>query len=238
MENIKKMTTDGEAAVSKLATLSLPALQPPDKKYIVVEDKSEKRTMGFGDDYMRHAWAISKKMNDLDAQFKEGKITKSELAAKKKALDEEMLAPIKKQAEHMANAGKEGNPMLDSMIAKAKIGKTVQYGAISISVRDAEKGPAFRGMNCPAGEIFLAASLKLENTKSASTAYIVPDEEIWLNFGAGEPIKPENYKFETALDKGKPTEGYVFYKVPTDAKKFSLMFGKRKLPKTPVDFSL
>ena len=237
-EGIRKRISDGNAASSNLATLQLPAPQAPDKKYIVVEDKSEKRTMGFGDDYTRHVWGVSKKMNDLDAQFNLGKITKAELVAKKKALQEEMLAPVKKQIEHAANAGKEGAPMLDSMSAKAKIGKNIQYGAISIDVREVEMGPAFRGMKSPAGELFLAASLKLENTKSASTAYIVPDEEIWLGFGAGEPVKPENYKFETALDKGKPTEGYVFYKVPTDAKKFSLMFGKRKLPKTPVDFSL
>jgi len=128
--------------------------------------------------------------------------------------------------------------MVDALLAKTKIGKTVQYGNISIAVRDAEKGPEFMSRKAPAGSVFVAVSVKLENNKSASTAYIVPDEEMWLNYGAGEPIKPENYKFETALDKAKPTEGYVYYIVPKDAKKFSFLLGKRTLTKIPVDFSV
>ncbi|VVB58350.1 Uncharacterised protein [Candidatus Anstonella stagnisolia] len=232
---VAKMITDGDAARSELASLRLPSPAKPDAKYEVKEDKSERRVMGM-DDYMRNAWAVSKKQNEAEAQFRDGKISKAELASRLKSLHEEAIAPMKKATEHMQNAGKEGKPLLAAASAKAKIGKTVQYGAISIMVREAEIGPEFNMIKCPAGSLFVAVGLRLENTKSASTAYIVPDEEIWLNFGAGEPVNPENYKFETALEKGKPAEGYVWYKVPQGAKKFSIMLGKKKMPKLPVDF--
>jgi len=123
-------------------------------------------------------------------------------------------------------------------VANVKIGRSLQYGAISIEVRGAEKTPEFRALKSQPGFLFLVIDLKVENTKSASTAFIVPDEEIWLNSGAGELAKPENYKFETALEKGKPSEGHVWFIVPAGAKNFSLLFGKKKLPKIPVDFSL
>lgn len=234
---IEKMRTDADAALSQLASLRLPSPSKPEAKYQIKEDKSERRIMGM-DDYVRNAWAASKKQAQAEALFNEGKISKAELAAKTKALHEDAIAPMKKAMEHIQNAGKDGKPLLAAATSKQKIGKTVQYGAISITVREAEKGPEFNLIKCPPESAFVAIGLRLENTKSASTAYIVPDEEIWLNFGAGEPAKPENYKFETALDKGKPTEGYVWYKVPQDAKKFSVMFGKRKLPKISADFSL
>lgn len=128
--------------------------------------------------------------------------------------------------------------MKDDSGKKAKIGKALQYGALAIDVREAEKTGEFNSAKSPAGSLFVAISMKLENTKSASTAYIVPDEEIWLNFGGEEPIKPENYRFETALEKGKASEGHVWFVVPEGAKKFSLLFGKRKMPKMPVDFTL
>ncbi len=121
---------------------------------------------------------------------------------------------------------------------KVKIGKSVQYGPIAIEVREAEKRPEFNSAKSPQGSLFLVVSVKVENTKSASTAFIVPDEEIWLNFGADELAKPENYKFETALEPRKSSEGFAWYVVPAEAKKFSLLFGKKKMPKTPVDFSL
>jgi len=233
----QKAVTDGEAAFSKLASLRLPSPQKLDDKYLVTQDKTERRTMSM-DDYTRNAWDKSAKINELQAQMLAGKISKAEFASKKKALEDEITAPIRKQMEHNAKAGKEGEPMVDALLAKTKIGKTVQYGNISIAVRDAEKGPEFMSRKAPAGSLFVAVSVKLENNKSASTAYIVPDEEMWLNYGAGEPIKPENYKFETALDKAKPTEGYVYYIVPKDAKKFSFLLGKRTLTKIPVDFSV
>lgn len=236
-EAAKKAVTDGEAAFSKLTSLRLPSPQKLDEKYKVTEDKSERRTMSM-DDYVRNAWDKSAKINELDGLMRQGKISKADFAAKSKALQEEAIAPIKKQMEHNAKAGKEGEPMVDALLAKTKIGKTVQYGNISIAVREAEKGPEFMMRKAPAGSVFVAVSVKLENNKSASTAYIVPDEEMWLNYGAGEPIKPENYKFETALDKAKPSEGYVYYIVPKDAKKFSFLLGKRTLPKIPVDFGV
>lgn len=122
--------------------------------------------------------------------------------------------------------------------AKAKIGKSVQYGPIAIQVRDAQKLQEFNGTKSPEGSVFIVMGVKLENTKSASTAYITPDEEMWLNYGPAELAKPENYKFETALDARKPSEGHVWYIVPVAAKKFSLLFGKRTLPKIPVDFEM
>ncbi|MCX6777566.1 MAG: DUF4352 domain-containing protein [Candidatus Micrarchaeota archaeon] len=233
--SVQRAISNGEAALSKLASLQLPAPQKLDPKYLITADKSERRAMSM-DDYVRNAWAKSAKINELDQQLREGKISKTEFAAKSKSLQDEIVAPLKKSAERIAKAGKEGEPMLDAVSAKVKIGKTVQYGSISIEVRGAEMGPEFKMMKSQPGTLFVAVSMKLENTKSASTAYIVPDEELWLNFGASEPVKPENYKFETALDKGKPTEGYVWYTVPADSKKFSLMFGKKKMPKTPLDF--
>lgn len=236
-QSAQKMASDGDAALAKLATLRLPSPQPLDKGWMVQKDTSERRTMG-ADDYMRHAWATSAKVNELEAQMRAGKISKSEFAAKRKKLDEEAVAPMKKSMEHIANIGKEGKPMMDAVSAKAKIGKSVQYGAILVEAREAEKGPEFRMVKCPQGSLFVAVSVRLENTKSAATAYIVPDEEMWLSYGASAPLKPENYKFETALDAKKPTEGYVWYIVPSDAKKFSLMMGKKTMPKVPVDFSL
>lgn len=232
---VQKAITDGDEALSRLTSLRLSPPQKLDPKFAVSADKSERRGMSM-DDYTRNAWAKSGKIGELEQQFHAGKISKAEFVSKSKAIQEEIFAPLKKNAERLAKAGKEGEPMLDAANAKKKIGKTVQYGAISIEVRAAEIGPEFMMAKSPLGSLFLAVGMKLENTKSASTAYIVPDEEIWLSFGAGEPVKPENYKFETALDPKKPTEGYVWYKVPTDAKKFSLMFGKKKMPKTPVDF--
>lgn len=121
--------------------------------------------------------------------------------------------------------------------AKVKIGKTIQYGAIAVEVREAEKKAELNGLKSPEGALFVVVALKLEN-KSAATAFIVPDEEIWLNCGIGDLLKPENYKFETALDAGKPSEGPVWFIAPVDAKKFSLLFGKRKMPKIPADFAL
>jgi len=236
-EAAKKAITDGEAAFSKLTSLRLPSPQKLDDKYMVTQDKSERRTMST-DDYVRNAWDKSAKINELEGLMRQGKVSKADFAAKSKALQEEAIAPIKKQMEHNAKAGKEGEPMVDALLAKTKIGKTIQYGQISIAVREAEKGPEFMMRKAPAGSVFVALSVRLENSKSASTAYIVPDEEMWLNYGAGEPIKPENYKFETALDKAKPTEGYVYYIVPKDAKKFSFLLGKRTLTKIPVDFSV
>ncbi|MFA6329713.1 MAG: DUF4352 domain-containing protein [Candidatus Micrarchaeia archaeon] len=233
----QKAVSDGEAAFSKLTSLRLPSPQKLDDRYLVTQDKSERRTMSM-DDYVRNAWDKSAKINELEGLMHQGKLSKADFAAKKKALEAEAIAPIKKQMEHNAKAGKEGEPMVDALLAKTKIGKTVQYGQISIAVREAEKGPEFMMRKAPAGSVFVALSVKLENNKSASTAYIVPDEEMWLNYGAGEPIKPENYKFETALDKAKPSEGYVYYIVPKDAKKFSFLLGKRTLTKIPVDFSV
>lgn len=122
--------------------------------------------------------------------------------------------------------------------AKVKIGKMLQYGAIMIEVREAEKKPGFNSLKSPAGTLFIVVSLKLENKTSASIAFIVPDEEIWLNCGTGGPLKPENYKFETALEKGKPSEGRVWFIAPAGARSFSLLFGKNKMPKIAVDFSL
>ena len=130
----------------------------------------------------------------------------------------------------MAKGGKEA--------AKVKIGKTLQYGAIMIGVSGAEKGPEFNKVKSPPGMQFVAVSLKLENTKSASTAFIVPDEEIWLAHKEGELSKPENYRFETALDPKKPSEGHAWFIVPAEAKKFSLFFGKKTLPKICVDFEI
>ena len=127
--------------------------------------------------------------------------------------------------------GKEGKGA-----AKVKIGKTVQYGAIAIQVLDAMKCAEFSGAKCPEGSLFAVIGVKLENTKSAGTAFIVPDEEMWLSIGEGEPLKAENYKFETALDPKKPSEGHVWFIVPACSEKLSLMFGKKKMPKTPVDF--
>lgn len=121
---------------------------------------------------------------------------------------------------------------------KAKIGKTVQYGAISFEVKSAEKIAEYRNAKSPPGSLFLVIGLKAENTKSASTAFIVPDEEMWLTCKEGELLKPVNYMFESALDARKPTEGTIWYGVPSDAKKFSLLFGKNKLPKIPVDFEM
>ncbi len=236
-EAAKKAITDGEAAFSKLTSLRLPSPQKLDDKYMVTQDKSERRTMST-DDYVRNAWDKSAKINELEGLMRQGKVSKADFAAKSKALQEEAIAPIKKQMEHNAKAGKEGEPMVDALLAKTKIGKTIQYGQISIAVREAEKGPEFMMRKAPAGSVFVALSVRLENNKSAATAYVVPDEEMWLNYGAGEPIKPENYKFETALDKAKPTEGYVYYIVPKDAKKFSFLLGKRTLTKIPVDFSV
>jgi|GEM_PF-1086568 len=234
---VQKFIAEGDAALSQLANMSLPSPQKLDSKYMVSLDKSERRTMGM-DEYVRHVWSKGGDMAKLTQQFNAGKISKAEYAAKMKSLDEEAVAPMKKQMEHMANMGKGGKPMLDAVGAKAKVGKTIQYGAISVEVREAERGPEFRMVKCPSGSQFVAISVKVENTASAATAYIVPDEEMWLGFGAGEPAKSENYKFETALDKGKPSEGYVWFIVPSDAKKFSLLLGKRKMPKLSVDFSL
>lgn len=233
-EGIARAIAGGEAALSRLSSLQLPSPQRLDKKYIVTLDTSERRGMSM-DDYTRNAWAKSSKIGELEEQFRLGKISKAELVAKRKSLQEEIIAPLRKNADRLAKAGKDGEQMLDAASAKAKIGKNAQYGPISIDVRSAEKGPEFKMMKSPSGMQFVALSLKLENNKSASTAYIVPDEEMWLSFG-GEPVKAENYKFETALDKGKPSEGYVYFIVPADAKKFSLMLGKRKMPKLPVDF--
>ena len=232
---VQKAVMDGEEALSRLTSMRLPSPQKIDAKFMITLDKSERRGMSM-DDYTRNAWAKSGKINELEQEFHAGKISKAEFASKSRVIQDEIIAPLKKNAERLAKAGKEGEPMLDAANAKKKINKTVQYGAISIEVRAAEIGPEFQMRKCPQGSLFVAIGLKLENTKSASTAFIVPDEEIWLNFGAGEPLPPENYKFETALDAKKPTEGYVWYKVPSDAKKFSLMFGKKKMPKTPVDF--
>jgi len=233
----QKAVTDGDAALAKLANLRLPEPLKLDEKYKVTQDKSERRNMSM-DDYTRNAWDKSAKISELEGLMRQGKLSKAEFSAKSKALQDEIIAPLKKQMEHNAKVGKEGEPMVDALLAKTKIGKTVQYGQISIEVRAAEKGPEFMARKSPSGSVFVVVSVKLENKKSDSTAYIVPDEEMWLNYGAGEPVKPENYKFETALDKAKPTEGYVYYIVPSDAKKFSFLLGKRKMPKTPVDFSL
>ncbi|VVC01956.1 Uncharacterised protein [uncultured archaeon] len=234
---IQKAITDGEQAISQLSSLKLPSPQKLDPNFKLSPDNSERRGMSM-DDYTRNAWAKSGKINELRQQLDAGKMSKAEFAAKSRSLQEEIVAPLKKNAERLAKAGKDGAPVLDAASAKTKIGKTVQYGPIAVEVRGAEIGPEFRMMKSPQGKLFVAVSMKLENTKSASTAYIVPDEEMWLNFGASEPVKPENYKFETALDKGKPTEGYVYYAVPSSSKKFSLLLGKKGLPKTPVDFSL
>ncbi len=232
---VQKAVADGEEALSRLTSMRLPSPQKLDAKFMATPDKSERRGMSM-DDYTRNAWAKSGQINELEQQMNAGKISKAEFLSKRKSLQDEIVAPLKKNAERLAKAGKEGETMLDAATSKTKIGKTVQYGAISIEIRSAEIGPEFRMMKSPQGTLFVAIALKLENTKSASTAFIVPDEEMWLNFGAGEPANPENYKFESALDKGKPTEGYVWYKVPSDAKKFSLLLGKKKMPKTPVDF--
>lgn len=121
---------------------------------------------------------------------------------------------------------------------KKKIGKLLQYGAISIEVRDFEKCQAYEKTKSQPGAVLLVVGLKLENTKSASTAYIVPDEEVWLAYKEGELLKPENYRFETALDMKKPSEGHAWFNVPAEAKKFSLFFGKKTLPKICVDFEI
>lgn len=237
-EGVRRAITEGDAALAKLEGLRLPSPEPLDKKYLVSADKSERRTMSM-DDYVRNAADKSAKIGELEALYRNGKITKTELSSKSKALQEEIVAPMKKQMEHNANAGKDGKPMADALLAKVKIGKMLQYGSIKVDVREAEKGAEFLMRKSKPGELFIIIGLKLENNgKSASTAYIVPDEEMWLSIGAGEPVKPENYKFETALDKGKPAEGYVYYTVPSDAKKFSLQLGKRKMEKMSVDFSL
>ena len=128
----------------------------------------------------------------------------------------------------MAKGGKEAT--------KVKIGKVLQYGAILIEVRDAEKCQAYESAKSPPGAALLVVGLKLENTKNQSCAYIVPDEEIWLSHKEGELSKPENYRFETALDPKKPSEGHAWFVVPAEAKKFSLFFGKKTLPKMCVDF--
>ncbi|MFA6328522.1 MAG: DUF4352 domain-containing protein [Candidatus Micrarchaeia archaeon] len=122
--------------------------------------------------------------------------------------------------------------------ANVKIGKVVQYGAISFEIKSAQKAAECHNGKSQPGSLFLVIELKAENTKSQSTAFIVPDEEMWLTCKEGELLKPENYKFETALDARKPSEGAIWYAVPEGAKKFSLMFGKRTLPKLPVDFEM
>ncbi|MFA6907259.1 MAG: DUF4352 domain-containing protein [Candidatus Micrarchaeia archaeon] len=121
---------------------------------------------------------------------------------------------------------------------KMKIGKTVQYGAISLEIKSARKMAEYHNGKSQPGSLFLVIELKAENTKSASTAFIVPDEEMWLKCGEGELQKPVNYMFETALDAHKPSEGAVWYAVPEGERGFSLLFGKSKLPKAPLDFEM
>jgi len=227
---MQRLATEGDKALSQLSSFSLPPPAPLSEARLLKEDKSERRAMSM-DDYMRKIVETSKKTTELEDQAK----SVHEYIKKREELEEGLTGSLMKSFQVGQEAGKAGKPLMDAATDKATVNSRIEYQKITFNVLAAEKGPQFRMIQSPPGKAYVVIGIKVENEKSASTLYSSPDSEIHLVADTGEVIAPDNYKYETALDKGKPSEGYLSFKVPEGNKRFTLEFGKKTEKKEQVE---
>jgi len=218
----QKSAADGDKALSQLASFSLPPPAPLSEARLLKEDKSERRAMSI-DDYMRKVVETSKKTTELEDQVK----SVHEYIKKREEMEGGLKDSLIKSFQVGQDAGKAGKPLMDAATDKAAVNSKIEYQKITFSILAAEKGPQFRMVPSPPGKAFVVIGIRVENEKSASTLYSSPDSEIHLVADTGEVIALDNYKYETALDRGKPSEGYLSFKVPEGSKRFTLEFGKK-----------
>jgi len=226
----RKSVADGDKALSQLASFSLPPPAPLSEARLLKEDKSERRAMSM-DDYMRKAIETSKKTVELEDQTK----SIHEYIKRRDEMGDGLKDSLIKSFQVGQDAGKAGKPLMDAAIDKAAVNSNIEYQKITFNILAAEKGPQFRMSQSPSGKAYVVIGIRVENEKSASTLYSSPDSEIHLVADTGEVIALDNYKYETALDRGKPSEGYLSFKVPEDSKRFTLEFGKKTEKKEQVE---
>ena len=125
---------------------------------------------------------------------------------------------------------------LTAMTKSADMNASFSYQKADYTVFRVEKGTEHKFARAPSGTEFLVVFMRISNN-TKSEIFISPDQSFSL-LADGQQIALGNYTFATNLDPGKTTEGYAFFKVPENARKFVFMAGNKSEKKQNVDLVL
>ena len=125
---------------------------------------------------------------------------------------------------------------LTALTKSADMNAKFTYQKADYTVFRAEKGTELKMARAPSGTEFLIVFLKITNN-TKNEIFISPDQSFSL-LADGQQVALGNYTFATNVDPGKTTEGYAFFKVPENAKKFVFMAGNKSEKKQNIDLDL
>ena len=125
---------------------------------------------------------------------------------------------------------------LTAMTKSADMNASFSYQKADYTVFRVEKGTELKFARAPSGMEFLIVFIRISNN-TKSEIFISPDQSFSL-LADGQQIPLGNYTFTTNIDPGKTTDGYAFFKVPENAKKFVFMAGNKSEKKQNVDLVL
>jgi hypothetical protein len=125
---------------------------------------------------------------------------------------------------------------LTTMTKFADMNASFSYQKADYTVFRVEKGTEHKFSHAPSGFEFFIVFLRVTNN-TKNEIFISPDQSFSL-LADGQQVALGNYTFATNVDPGKTTEGYAFFKVPENAKKFVFMAGNKSEKKQNVDLAL